>query len=357
MHRRSTRRNSTIPEIRVVGAAYLTTTTSRRRSPTPAHLDDEVAPEAAQPAVAGPALEGGGHASQPREGVGVLGGGEDPHAPHGLDLPAVGQRPPHPPQAVVADVHRLGPTQRARGLGRQRLEAPRVVDLDEGAAPRSEDPPDLSHGRGQVRDVGQHLERVDDVEAVVGEGQVGGRGLGHGEALLARGEPGHAGGKVDAGRPPGHGRGALEDEPRPAADLEGVATGDGAGHRAELEVVDDPVVALAPLALVPGGVVVVVAGDLLAPLGGRHAASSSGARSGVPAPVATSTPAMAARTTSPRRRSTAVATSPTAAGRPTMGPIPAARTSRTPRPAGRNPTAEPRDPARLRARDWSTPAE
>src|SRR5918997_4948645 len=126
MDRRSTRRNSTIPEMCVVGAAYLTTTTRRRRSPTPAHLDDEVPAEAAQAAVAGPALEGGHDPGQSREGVGVLGGGEDAHAPHRLDLPPDGKRRPDAAEAVVAHVHRLGPAERAGGLGGERLQAPRV---------------------------------------------------------------------------------------------------------------------------------------------------------------------------------------------------------------------------------------
>src|SRR5918997_1196949 len=84
-----------------------------------------------------------------------------------------------------------------------------------------------------------------------------------------------------------------------------------------------------------------------------HRSSSSGME--VPPPVATSTREMPARTTRPSTRSTGGATRLTAAGSPTSGPMPAARTSRTPSPAGRKPTAEPRALARLRASDWDTP--
>src|SRR5215218_2563695 len=75
--RNSTRRNSTMPEMRVVGAEYFTTTTSRRRSPNGPHLQDEVAAEPPEGPVAGPSLEAGHHLGQARERVGVLGGSED----------------------------------------------------------------------------------------------------------------------------------------------------------------------------------------------------------------------------------------------------------------------------------------
>src|SRR5215204_4719914 len=99
-----------MPEMRVVGAAYLTTTASRRgSSPTPTGLDHEVAAEAPERPVAGPPLQPRHHAGDARERVGVAGDGEDAHAPHAPDLPAGGQRPPHPPQAVVPHVDRLPP--------------------------------------------------------------------------------------------------------------------------------------------------------------------------------------------------------------------------------------------------------
>src|SRR4051794_33415752 len=99
--------------MRVVGAAYLTTTTSRLRSGTGTDLHHEVAAEPPEAAVARPLLERGHDASQPGQRVRVLRRGEDPHAPHRLDPPAGREHPTHLLQAVVADVHRLALAQHA----------------------------------------------------------------------------------------------------------------------------------------------------------------------------------------------------------------------------------------------------
>src|SRR3954447_14632798 len=120
--RRRTRRNSTIPEMRVVGAAYFTTTTSRFCSPTGSDLHHEVAAEPPEAAVARPPLEPGHHAGQARERVGVLRGGEDADAAHRLDRPPGRQHAADLPQAVVADVDGLAPAEGAGHAVGQPLE-------------------------------------------------------------------------------------------------------------------------------------------------------------------------------------------------------------------------------------------
>ncbi len=106
-------------------------------------------------------------------------------------------------------------------------------------------------------DVGEHFERVGEVELAVGERQVGDRAVHHRQAARARLLQ-YAGRQVDADGGAGQRRHLLEDEAGAAAGLDDAGAAGVGQRRGELEAVDERVVAVVPLRFVAGGELVVV---------------------------------------------------------------------------------------------------